>query len=89
MVTLSHADRFNYDLLPILESLQAYVSERRPVGDFLTAILTNDLARAVAHADDTNVWLIPIYYGWVYNEAPQGCHGSKEKVKAWLAGSNA
>ncbi len=84
MILLSHSDRFNYSRLPNLDGLERYVEHRIPVGDFLTAVLSNDLATAVAHADDQNIWLIPIYMMWLFNEAPSQCHGSREKVAAWL-----
>ena len=84
MITLNISDRFNYALLPNLDSLKAYVEKRQPVGQFLTAVLENDLAGAVAHADSNNVWLIPIYHCWIYNEAPCLCHGSKDRVTKWL-----
>ena len=68
----------------MLESLQAYVEKRRPVGDFLTAALENDLVRACSYADDDNLNNIPAFAAWLYNECPSRAWGSPEKVRAWL-----
>jgi hypothetical protein len=68
----------------MMESLRAYVEERRRVGHFLTAVLENDLKEAVNRADDENGRNLPAYIAYLYNEAPANCYGSKEKVKAWL-----
>ena len=68
----------------MLAALHAYVEYGRPVGGFLTAVLANDLQKACGRADDTNIWNLPAFAAWVYNEAPSGCHGSREKVEAWI-----
>lgn len=46
-------------------------------------MLENDLKSAVAHADDENLQNLPAYVGYLYNEAPGDCWGSKEKVAAY------
>jgi len=69
----------------MLDSLLAYVDDRRPVGHFLTAIICNDLKEAVNCADDENLRNLPAYVGYLYNEAPMICWGSKEKMYKWLA----
>lgn len=68
----------------LLEGLRGYAVDHRPVGGFLTAVLENDLMRAVVTADvDSLACLLGIVH-YVYNALPSGCHGSPEKVKAWL-----
>lgn len=67
----------------MVEALERYVETGHPVGDFLTAVITNDLMRACGYADDDNKRNIPAFCGWLYNVAPMNCHGSKEKMKAW------
>ena len=52
-------------------------------GDFLTAVLKNDLKEAIARADDINRDRLRNYVQFLYNEAPNQCWGSPEKVKAW------
>ena len=54
-----------------------------PPGDFLTAVLSNDLKGACERADDTNQHLLFIYCNFFYNYAPSQCWGSPEKVLAW------
>lgn len=65
------------------DSLLEYVHNGRLTGDFLRAVMCNDLSGAVGHADDENLPLIPIYVRWLYNVAPNGCHGSVEQARKW------
>jgi len=69
----------------VVNALIDYIEERRKVGHFLTAVLSNDLNDAFARADDTNVEAIGTLIRWIYNYAPSLCWGSKEKVERWLA----
>lgn len=73
-----------YSILPLIDNLRAYRDEGRPVGDFLRALLSNDLLEAVGRADHHNIWLLPIYVGFLYNEMPSPAWGSPAKVAAWL-----
>lgn len=86
-VSGNHHDRFRYNLIPphMMAALVRYIETHEPVGDFLYAVLTNNLRDACHQADDTNLWLLPIYMSYLYNEAPSPCWGSKEKVDKWLA----
>ena len=68
----------------MLSALRGYCENHHPVGDFLTAVICNDLAEAVARADQTNIANLPAFVGYLYNEADSRCWGSKEKMKAWL-----
>lgn len=78
-------DRFDYSRIPpyIRESLDLYARDGRPLGHFLTAVLTNDLFEACGRADDNNVWVLPVITAYVFNHLPGGCWGSPEKVAAW------
>lgn len=67
-----------------MHSLLMYVNTGRPVGDFLTAVFENDLMTAVAHADGANIKVIREICLYVHNHTPKDCHGSKEKVDAWI-----
>ena len=69
----------------VKESLQRYAKQRIPTGDFLRAVLENDLMEAVGRADDFNRYRLFDICSYVYNEMPMSCHGSKEDVKNWLA----
>lgn len=68
----------------MLPRLQGYTEFHRPVGDFLMAVLSNDLRGACQRADDENIENLPAYVAYLYNEAPGACWGSPEKVKEWL-----
>jgi len=66
-------------------AIKRYLLSHIAPGDFLTAVLQNNLVNAVFRADDENIHLLPIYVRWFYNFAPINSWGSPEKVKTWLA----
>jgi hypothetical protein len=68
-----------------MESLRGYLEHGRPVGSFLTAVLSNDLKRAVAKADDVNLPLLPAYVSYLYDHAPYASWGSEQAVETWIA----
>ena len=77
------------DTLPLGDSVLAYFEQRRPTGDFLAAVISNDLVGAFSHADDSNTRAMRDYVFWLYNYAPArsiGVWGSREAVAAWLSG---
>jgi len=74
------------DVPPItLRALVNYVERRVQVGDFLEGMLTNDLHKAISHADKDNLSAIRSIYLFIYNRMPMLCHGSPENMKAWYA----
>lgn len=68
----------------IIESLNLYVNHRIPTGDFLLAVLSNDLREAVGRADSENIQVIPEIVAYIYNRLPADCWGSRDKVRSWL-----
>ena len=68
----------------MVDSLEHWVRSARPMGQFLTAVVSNDLSGACAHADPVNQGLLPAYVGWLYSEAPGPCWGSPAKVACWI-----
>ena len=66
------------------ESLDLYVSHRYQPGGFLIAVLENNLMQAMGRADEENRRDIFEIASYVYNDMPSACHGSPEKVRAWL-----
>lgn len=76
----------NYGRLPehCREGVRLYVEEGVPVGDFLTAVLENNLVEAFARADEVNAERMRDYADFLWNEAPSPCWGSGEKVAKWL-----
>lgn len=69
----------------VMPGLHRYINHHTPVGHFLTAVLSNDLKKAVGRADDENIHNLPAIVAFLYNEAPGSCWGSPEKVKEWLS----
>ena len=69
----------------IWNGLANYVLRGQGTGDFLYAMLTNDLGGVMRHADDTNIRTLHATYGFLYNGTyvPSECWGSMGKVKAW------
>jgi len=78
----------NYDILPehMRGAMRRYIENRIAPGDFLTAVLNNDLMKSFALADHINRNRLHDFCYFLYNEAPAICYGSHEKVKAWLEG---
>lgn len=68
----------------MVAAIERYVREGVPPGDFLTAVICNDLKRAVSAADEDNRRNLPAFVGYFYNNCPSGCWGSKEKMYWWL-----
>lgn len=68
----------------ILEGLKRYIDQRVPTGDFLYAVLTNNLREAVFRADLHSELSLSKIVRWLHWEAPSQCWGSVEKVGAWL-----
>ena len=65
-------------------ALLRYAEDHVPLGDFLMAVLRNDLKDAFARADANNCAVLRHIVGWVYWELPGDCWGSAENVQAWL-----
>ena len=66
-------------------ALTRYVLDHAPVGDFLYAVLTNNLSHSFGRADPENRAHLFDIVMWVWNEVPGDCWGSESKVDAWLA----
>jgi hypothetical protein len=64
--------------------LARYLMHAIEPGQFLVAVLSNDLKGAVARGDDENQRLLPEYIRFLYNRTPSGASGSPEKVRDWL-----
>lgn len=52
-------------------------------GDFLSAVLKNDLMRALKYADEMNASRLFQYGSFLYNVAPANCYGSPAKFYEW------
>lgn len=70
------------------EGLVEYLTARRPTGDFLKAVLSNDLTDAALRADEVSgIHLVPIVK-FLAHCAPAEAWGSGEAITAWLADPN-
>lgn len=56
-----------------------------PTGDFLRAVLTNDLFEAVARADMHNRATLAEIVNYVRWNLPPECYGSSQKYDAWIS----
>jgi len=77
---------FDIDNLPVEigESLHRYVEHATKTGDFLRAVLANDLFGAMRRADLDNRSRIYEIVAYIYNNLPDTCWGSYSKVDEWL-----
>lgn len=62
-------------------SIMNYALHRKKPGDFLTAVICNDLRGAVSHADSTNLPLLKTYVQWFYNRCPAFLVGKENFVR--------
>lgn len=67
-----------------LQALNEYLSEKHPPGDFLHAVLCNNLARAFMKADDKNIANMYAIVKHIYNNFPANAWGSADNVQAWV-----
>ena len=67
-----------------IEGLIRYVNDKIPTGDFLYAVLCNDLTQSFARADWMNTRHMSKIVTYVYTYVPMVAKGNKEKVDEWL-----
>jgi len=68
----------------IVEGINRHVLLHEPKGDFITAVLSNDLREAFGRADNGNQKTMFQIVSYCHNQIPGVCWGSSEKVKAWI-----
>lgn len=78
---------YKEDIFPerMVKAMRQYVEQHQPPGDFLTAVLSNNLRKAFRYADDENKLLIEQYVDWAYWQIPDLAWGSPEAVAKWIA----
>jgi hypothetical protein len=76
----------NYDGLPehMREGARLYVEQGVEPGDFMVAVLTNNLMLSFSRADRINIRAMDAWCDWLWNECPGNAWGSPEKVTAWI-----
>ena len=55
-----------------------YIEEGVPPGEFLTAVLSNDLKESFGRADETNRAAMFDWCMWLYNDCPSTAQGLRE-----------
>lgn len=68
----------------LTQTLIDYAQQGIQTGDFLQAVLANDLFDAFGRADGENTYRMHEIVKFIYNEMPSGCHGSRERYKQWI-----
>jgi hypothetical protein len=68
------------------DGVRLYVLHGKRPGHFLQAVFANDLQDAFALADDENMALMREWVLFIYNYVPARCHGSRERITAWVDG---
>ena len=66
------------------ESVKHYLEHGYHPGNFLTAVITNDLRGAIAHADDDNAAVMRDWVRFFYNEVQGNAWGSVEIMTDWM-----
>jgi uncharacterized membrane protein len=76
----------DYTSLPehMQDGTRLYVERGIEPGDFTLAVLCDSLTGSFAHADLINARNMRDWATWLWNDAPAGCWGSLDKVKAWI-----
>jgi hypothetical protein len=72
----------------LYEGLVEYLAARRPVGGFLTAVLSNDLTTACVRADQLVAPHIRDVVLFLVNYAPANAWGNETHVSNWLNEQN-
>lgn len=62
-----------------------YIVQGRPTGDFLSAVISNDLFRAFGKADIENRHAMFDIVAYFYSHAPAECWGSPKAMTDWIA----
>jgi len=69
----------------MMPGIKRYLEQGIEPGDFLVAVICNNLHGAIGQADDENLANLPAFVGYFYNETPRGCWGSQEIMEKWIA----
>ena len=65
-------------------ALQRYVDRHIAPGDFMRAVLSNDLFGAYNRADDEAAKQLPEIVKYIFNKLPGNVWGSKEIYEKWI-----
>jgi len=74
--------------LHVQTGLLNWVVDHLQPGDFLSAVLRNDLRDACCRADEYNRLKLWAIVAWLHNHATMNCWGSEDRFEAWAAARN-
>ena len=76
----------NWHLVPehLRGGVKRYLEHGVPPGDFLTAVLENNLMEAVGRADEHSLAGLKGLCSFLYCDVPRLCRGSSERVEQWI-----
>lgn len=77
---------YKYNMLPahMRSSVKEYVENGTKKGDFLMALLTNNLKESFGRADAENLRCMETWVQFLRWELPSACHGSVLNVRNWI-----
>lgn len=67
----------------MMPRIERYVQQGVIPGNFLQAVICNNLKETFAFADDENTKNIAAYVGYFYNEVPSKAWGSHKIMMKW------
>jgi hypothetical protein len=70
----------------MIGGMEKYLFSRVPPGDFMRAVLENDLVESVQRADPTNRLLLRQWAQFLLGDVPREAWGSHRKVNLWIKG---
>ena len=79
-------EHVNWDTIPnpaMEPGLKIYLETGQLPGDFLQALLSNNLIDVFARADTTNYKLIQDWCWWIHGEFPDNAWGDKATMMSW------
>ena len=72
----------------VYAALRNYLEHKQPTGQFLNAVLCNNLHEAMAWADAESLASLQVIVSFIYWNVPSLAWGSPERVKLWLTNSS-
>jgi len=77
----------DYSKIPakhMVDGMKRYLEHGIEPGDFMIALLCNDLTGAVNRADGTNIRLLPEWVRFMFNDIPSNAWGSVHTYQNWV-----
>ena len=65
-------------------AIDLYVRTGADPGDFLQAVLSNDLRESIGRADESNCYNLPHIVAYCYNNIPTASWGSATNMRLWI-----